>query len=967
MMSFFFNPWTMAVGAGLVSAPILIHLINRMRFRRVKWAAMEFLLKAQKKMRRKKILEQLLLLLLRMALVFLIGVLFARFLGFDPLQGKETRPTLHVVVLDDTPSMSDIGQAGESTGDAFSEAKKLITEKILPAAAQATTPQRVRVIRLSDQADLVNPDPNKEPELVNASSIERVRNALAGEKPSLVRVSLIAGLAKAQELLNRAPPDTAKVVHVVSDLRSVDWSEDAEGISQAIKDMTDSSGAKVHLVDVASPYRKADRKTPAFSDNVAIIELRPKNKVAAQNRPVEFEIRIKNFGNTDLKDVEVQFFRNGEGNVIPTLPIATLPANQEYRGVFQVSFPQIATKEDPLARFNIVTALLTKIGSDALASDNLRHAVVEVKEKLSVLFVVNSDDKPDDPKGDSFFLRRLFDTRFAAIEVVTGGVEALEKSDLREYSSIYLLDVPELKKDQAERLERYVQGGGGVGVFLGPKVLADAYNDQLYRGGSGFFPVPLPKSGFTQPLPDEIRIARRDLFAKRILIREEAAKSHPAVSGVYLEGPGKPSKDAATIERSLYLPRIEQHWPIARIGKWRDDHSVQEIYCLPNERPMHEFEASAVSAIDAIKSKYSEPKFEKFRATVDPILKQIREVSSQNLPLTKLADPLDRLLADQINEGDATEALLREFWSQPELAEARKQCQALRDSCKYGDPLYFAKRFGGGRVSVMTIPVGSPWSDWPIFQNCWVPVVAEMQKYLSGGGSEENRSVGSPFTASFEGGRYKPTASWVFLSTETPKTGTTPQKLEIVREPKVGAEPGVVPLDAKDGALKLNFLDARRPGAYIFTLTWQKRDGDPASAPSEKPEYLVDAFNVDAAREGNLQRTNADEFKSTAKGAELHSVEDQTWLETLKQKQTDLSSGRWIYLLILIVLVFEQAMAVRLSYHTQSENLEAFAPSAAAVFSRGGPQAAAPRETESDGPSLEEAASMAANDGERFG
>src|SRR6478609_6726846 len=130
MMSFFLNPWVMAAGVALAASPIIIHLINRMRFRRVRWAAMEFLLKAQKKMRRKKILEQLLLLLLRCLLVFLAGLLFARFLGFDPLKGKETRPTLHVVVLDDTPSMGDTGEVGSAAGDAFAVAKAQVIDKI---------------------------------------------------------------------------------------------------------------------------------------------------------------------------------------------------------------------------------------------------------------------------------------------------------------------------------------------------------------------------------------------------------------------------------------------------------------------------------------------------------------------------------------------------------------------------------------------------------------------------------------------------------------------------------------------------------------------------------------------------------------------------------------------------------------------------------------------------------------------
>src|SRR3954466_9592421 len=133
MESLFTHPLTMAAGAALVSAPVIIHLINRMRFRRVRWAAMEFLLKAQKRMRRKLILEQLLLLLLRCLLVFLAGVLFARFLGFSPLQGKETRATAHVVILDDSPSMADGWRAedGQLT-DAFEQAKKELGEKIAP-------------------------------------------------------------------------------------------------------------------------------------------------------------------------------------------------------------------------------------------------------------------------------------------------------------------------------------------------------------------------------------------------------------------------------------------------------------------------------------------------------------------------------------------------------------------------------------------------------------------------------------------------------------------------------------------------------------------------------------------------------------------------------------------------------------------------------------------------------------------
>src|SRR6202795_4660051 len=100
-MELFLNPWAMVAGGALVSAPIIIHLINRMRFKRIRWAAMEFLLKAQKRNRRRLIIEQLILLALRCLLVALVGLLVARFVGFS-FADVGSKQALHIVVLDDT-------------------------------------------------------------------------------------------------------------------------------------------------------------------------------------------------------------------------------------------------------------------------------------------------------------------------------------------------------------------------------------------------------------------------------------------------------------------------------------------------------------------------------------------------------------------------------------------------------------------------------------------------------------------------------------------------------------------------------------------------------------------------------------------------------------------------------------------------------------------------------------------------
>src|SRR4051812_15212582 len=140
-MEFFTHPWYIAAGGAAVSLPILIHLINRMRFKRIRWAAMEFLLKSQKRNRRRLIIEQLILLLLRILLIMLAGFLVAR---FKPV-GAGERGGTHVIVVDDTMSMLDRSKEG----DAFNVGIKEIT-KIVDQANKATSRQDLHVVLLSE-------------------------------------------------------------------------------------------------------------------------------------------------------------------------------------------------------------------------------------------------------------------------------------------------------------------------------------------------------------------------------------------------------------------------------------------------------------------------------------------------------------------------------------------------------------------------------------------------------------------------------------------------------------------------------------------------------------------------------------------------------------------------------------------------------------------------------------------------
>src|SRR6185295_15646417 len=139
MLGLFLNPGFLFIGIALISVPIIIHLINRMRFKRIRWAAMEFLLKAQKRTRRRLIIEQLLLLALRCLLIGLVGLLVSRFIGCGDanMSGKTN---LHLVLLDDTLSMQDAWKQGEAAANCFDAAKSdILIKKIAKGLSLSKT------------------------------------------------------------------------------------------------------------------------------------------------------------------------------------------------------------------------------------------------------------------------------------------------------------------------------------------------------------------------------------------------------------------------------------------------------------------------------------------------------------------------------------------------------------------------------------------------------------------------------------------------------------------------------------------------------------------------------------------------------------------------------------------------------------------------------------------------------------
>ena len=115
----------LSIGLPLLAAPLVIHLINLRRQKKIRWAAMQFLIDSEKQNKRWILFKQWLLLATRMAAIGLLVLLLAHVVIRNEwlrLLGSGT--THHVLLVDDSYSVGDrwestsaLGEAKRATGD----------------------------------------------------------------------------------------------------------------------------------------------------------------------------------------------------------------------------------------------------------------------------------------------------------------------------------------------------------------------------------------------------------------------------------------------------------------------------------------------------------------------------------------------------------------------------------------------------------------------------------------------------------------------------------------------------------------------------------------------------------------------------------------------------------------------------------------------------------------------------------
>jgi hypothetical protein len=525
-------------GLPFVAAPVIIHLINLLRHRKVPWAAMEFLLASQRKYRTRVLLKQILLLLLRVAAV--LGIVLAlaqprwktalgRMLG-----GARTA---HVVLLDDSYSMGDLSVEGRIGDSSCFDRGRLVVERICAELAAGPGQQEVAIGRFSafDEKELGDATAQAAQtktaeagfdirlQAVTPRLVQEVRDELAGRVPSAKASGPRAAVAAAAGVLGGGT-GAANVIWLVSDFRFKDWKA-ADETASLLRQLSDA-GCELRLVDCAADG--SDGRQPG---NLTVERLEMAGGVPATGVLVPLEVAVRNNSDRAVRDVAVELREDALGR--PGVRIAEIPAGGVGTQRFDVRF----TKAGP----HLVEAT---IAADAVAADNTRTMAVDVVDRVDVL-LIDGDPTGGGRAGDAFYVATALAPGAGAPTGLRPRIEpprSLATLDLASFACIWLLDVERLDPPEVAALEAFARAGGGVVFFTGPRTKAEVVNRSLHRGGEGLFPVPL--AGPVDLLPDAAGAAA----APDVVVEE-----HPVVA--VLSGQRNPLLDAVRVERSMAVER----------------------------------------------------------------------------------------------------------------------------------------------------------------------------------------------------------------------------------------------------------------------------------------------------------------------------------------------------------------------------------------------------------------------------
>lgn len=459
----FASPWLLW-GLGLAAAPIIIHLLNKRKYKETTWAAMKFLLEAVRKNARRVRIEQLALLAVRtLILVLLVSALAQPLVEQLGAFFQASQPAHKIIVLDASLSMGV--QVGENS---LFDRVKDVAREIVEAGRQGDVFNVVRISNLPPTVIV------QTPAYQTANVIEEIEQLQLPHG----RGNLADALEKVDELLKAAPDVPQKEIYLISDFQRATWLADSTDEAARVKGLLKKFEDAGHLVlvDVGQ----------SILDNVGVTRVESQDPFVTTSRAARFRAAIRNFGKERVTGRVVEFLVDDK---LVEQRAVDLNAGAEVIENFAQTF-----------QYGGEHRVQVRLQKDRLPLDDSRWLAVPVKEQIKVLCLNGGTSGRGPGKATDFLELALSPVRIGlpgagpprnTIETTIVNESELPGLDLSQYDCVFVCNVRLFTDREAQLLEAYVRGGGGLVWCVGDQIQAENYNDVLYRSGEGILPAKL--------------------------------------------------------------------------------------------------------------------------------------------------------------------------------------------------------------------------------------------------------------------------------------------------------------------------------------------------------------------------------------------------------------------------------------------------------------------------------------------
>jgi len=447
------------LGAAAFLIPLIIHLLNKRKVVTVRWGAMHLLHEVIRQRKRKMKIEQLLLLITRIAIPIVLALCLARPV-LTALRSLGLGSSSLIVMLDDSFSMrAPAAQTTLPGGTVMQQARQdmqtMLTD--LPSGSSA-------------QVVLSGGTPRK--------LLDQATTDLTLVPAKLSDVSSMSGPLSANDAFQAATsalkdaPNAAREVVIVSDFQEADWRAIADGAALPALEGLSKQEPKPQITFYRVGSDLAENLSIASADISAL--------VAAESQPIGLRVRIKNHGKRPWQDVAVHL--EADGARLRTARVSLAPEGEAVLS-FTHAFDKVGDH-----------SLSVRLEGDSFADDNAFHSIVQVRNQLNVLLIDGSPGS-EPLSGAADFLEIALTPHTVAAATLkdlirTKKIELrkIRNEDLRQQEVIIMADVEKLQGHTQNDIDKFVKEGGGLLVFAGPECDLDWYNREFYRKGQGLYP-----------------------------------------------------------------------------------------------------------------------------------------------------------------------------------------------------------------------------------------------------------------------------------------------------------------------------------------------------------------------------------------------------------------------------------------------------------------------------------------------